>query len=177
LLDLEPAMASPIRRLEVVPAAPTGEAAELAARLARVEAEAAALRDEVAALREDLEWLAGLDEEPELAAARGNVFTRGWLATGWARASLVLASLGLVMVVSVPYLMHLLGPAGADPLPVVAELAPRPAEPAPADAAEVAPARLSRAAAPKVRSAVARSRARVRAEAPAAGPAPLPESR
>jgi hypothetical protein len=162
----------------VVPAAPTGEAAELAARLARVEAEAAALRDEVAALREDLEWLAGLDEEPELAAARGNVFTRGWLATGWARASLVLASLGLVMVVSVPYLMHLLGPAdAADRHPAVAALAPRPVEPAPVEPAraEVAPARLDRAATPKARAAVARSRARVRSAASAPEPAPAPD--
>ena len=185
LLESWAAMASPIRRLDVVPPVPTADPAELADRLARVEAEAAALRDEVAALREDVATLAGLDdEEAEPAASPGGVFSGGWLAAGWARASLVLASLGLVMMVSVPYLMHLLGPADADPLPVVvAELAPRPVElpPAPAETAAapaVTPARSSRAAAPKVRDAVARSRARVRATAPAAEPAPaLGESR
>jgi hypothetical protein len=160
-------MASPIRRLEVVPPAPALEPAD---RLARLEAEAAALRDEMAALREDLRWLAGLDEEE---ASRRGVFSRGWLATGWARASLVLASLGLVMVVSVPYLMHLLGPAdAADRHPAVAALAPRPVEPA---RAEVAPARLDRAATPKARAAVARSRARVRSAASAPEPAPAPD--
>ena len=165
-------MASPIRRLEVVPPAPALEPAD---RLARLEAEAAALRDEMAALREDLRWLAGLDEEE---APRDGVFSRGWLATGWARASLVLASLGLVMVVSVPYLMHLLGPADpADRRPAVAALAPRPVETAPVEPAraDVAPARLDRAATPKARAAVARSRARVRSAASAPEPAPAPD--
>lgn len=173
-------MASPIRRLDLVPPAPTVEAVELAARLARVEAEAAALRDELAALREDVAALSGLeDEEAEPAAAAGDVFSRGWLATGWARASLVLASLGLVMVVSVPYLMHLLGPADADPLPVVAQLAAPSPAPAESPGAEVvAPARLGRTATPKVRAAVSRSRARVRGTTPAPAPAPAPgESR
>ena len=164
-------MASPIRRLEVVPPAPALEPAD---RLARLEAEAAALRDEMAALREDLRWLAGVDEEE---APRGGVFSRGWLATGWARASLVLASLGLVMVVSVPYLMHLLGPADADRHPAVAALAPRPVEAAPVEAAraEVAPARLDRAATPKARAAAARSRARIRSAASAPEPTPAPD--
>ena len=99
--------------LPLVPA-PTSDPTELAARLARVELEAAALREEVAALREDLATLAGLDdEEADLEDSRGGVFSHGWLVSGWARASLVLASLGLVMMVSVPYLMHLLGPADA----------------------------------------------------------------
>ena len=176
-------MASPIRRLDLVPPAPTVEAVELAARLARVEAEAAALRDELAALREDVAALSGLEDEEAEPAAAGDVFSPGWLATGWARASLVLASLGLVMVVSVPYLMHLLGPADADPLPVVAQLAAPPAAPSPAPAESpgalvVAPARLGRTATPKVRAAVSRSRARVRGTTPAPAPAPAPgESR
>ena len=181
LLESYAAMASPARRLDLVPPAPADDCAELAARLAQVEAEAAALRDEVAALRDDLATLAGVeDNETETAPVSGGVFSRGWLAAGWARASLVLASLGLVMMVSVPYLMHLLGPADADPLPGITVTAPRFDEPsaARAEAAAVeaaptetvAPARLGHPAPPKARAAVSRSRAR--ATAPAAEPAP-----
>jgi hypothetical protein len=176
LLESWAAMASPARHLDLVPA-PASDPTELATRLARVEVEAAALREEVAALREDLVTLAGLDdEEAELLDSHGGVFSHGWLASGWARASLVLASLGLVMMVSVPYLMHLLGPADADPLPAVIVTAPRPTEPAPGENAGtelVVPARLARAAAPKARAAVARSRTRVGEMSPAAEPAPL----
>lgn len=166
-------MASRIRHLGLVPPSPAADPAELGARLATLEAETVALRAEVAALREDVHWLAGLEDDgSEPVEAHGRFFSRGWLAAGWARASLVLASLGLVMIVSVPYLMHLLGPADADPLPAVARLAPRSGEPADA----VAPARLSRPSGPKIRTAVARSRARVR-QAPArpAVESPLPQ--
>ena len=156
LLDSWAAMASPARHLDLVPA-PTSDPTELAARLARVELEAAALREEVAALREDLATLAGLDdEEADLEDSRGGVFSHGWLVSGWARAALV--------------------PADADPLPAVIVTAPRPTKPAPAENAGtelVAPARLARAAAPKARAAVARSRTRVGEMSPAAEPAPL----
>jgi hypothetical protein len=177
LLDSYAIMASPARRLDLVPPIPADESADLAARLARVEAEATALRDEVAALREDLDTLAGLaDDEVEPAPPLGGVFSHGWLAAGWARASLVLASLGLVMLVSVPYLMHLLGPADADPLPGITVTAERPpVEPVvtePAVTETAAPARLSHPAPPKVRAAVSRSRARTRTIPPAAEPAP-----
>ncbi len=181
LLGWWAAMATRIRHLEVVPPAPTDEPALLAARLARLEAETAALREEIGALQDDLEWLAGPEhDEGEAAESRGSVFSRGWLAAGWARASLVLASLGLVMVVSVPYLMHLLGPADADSSPQTAHASPSPARPVPAlmtvAPPNVGPARLGPAPTAKIRTAVARSRARVlQAPAAPAVEAPVPE--
>ena len=120
-------MASPERRIPTEPV-------DVHARLASLEAEAAALRAEVAALHEDLRWLAGQDDD---AVGEPGLLSRGWLAAGWVRASLLLASFGLVTVVSVPYLSHLLDPSGAaDPIPSVAsaESAPVVASPQPAPA-------------------------------------------
>jgi len=118
-------MASPERRIPTEPV-------DMHARLASLEAEAAALRAEVAALHEDLRWLAGQDDEAD---GEPGLLSRGWLAAGWVRASLLLASFGLVTVVSVPYLSHLLDPSGAvDPIPTVAS-----AESAPVAAPQPAP--------------------------------------
>ena len=160
------------------------EPVDVHARLASLEAEAAALRAEVAALHEDLRWLAGQDDE---AAGEPGLLSRGWLAAGWVRASLLLTSFGLVTVVSVPYLSHLLDPSGpADPIPAVAsaESAPVVTPPVAPVAAPVAPreeyiavtshagaapattpARLHRPA-PRARAALAHERARFLAPAP-----------
>jgi len=178
-------MASPERRIPTEPV-------DMHARLASLEAEAAALRAEVAALHEDLRWLAGQDDEAD---GEPGLLSRGWLAAGWVRASLLLTSFGLVTVVSVPYLSHLLDPSGpADPIPAVASAESAPvASPQPAPvvtppvapvAAPVAPreeyiavtshagaapaatpARLHRPA-PRARAALAHERARFLAPAP-----------
>jgi hypothetical protein len=96
-------------------------------RLVSLEDEATQLRAEVAALQEEIRWLTGLDEDEH-----------GWLARGWVRASLLLTAVGMVALVSLPYLLHLdaSGP-NADPTPG-ASAASRPT-PATASAA-VAPA-------------------------------------
>jgi hypothetical protein len=104
-------MSSPERNI-------TAEPPEVEARLASLEGEAARLRAEVAELQEELCWLSG-DE--------GTVRWT-WLGAGWVRASLLLTAVALVTIVSVPYLLHLLDPSG------------RPADPAPAQAAESTPA-------------------------------------
>jgi hypothetical protein len=127
-------MASPERRIPTEPV-------DMHARLASLEAEAAALRAEVAALHEDLRWLAGQDDDAD---GEPGLLSRGWLAAGWVRASLLLASFGLVTVVSVPYLSHLLDPSGpADTIPALASAESAPAvaspEPAPAVTPPVAP--------------------------------------
>ena len=123
-------MGSPERRIRAVPSPHAAESADVQARLASLEAEAAELRAEVAWLQDDLRWLAGLDDETD---KEPGFLSRGWLAAGWVRASLLLASVGLVTLVSVPYLSHLLDLAGAP-------------DPAPAAAAESAPAVSPRAA-------------------------------
>ena len=166
------------------------EPVDVHARLASLEAEAAALRAEVAALHEDLRWLAGQDDEAD---GEPGLLSRGWLAAGWVRASLLLASFGLVTVVSIPYLSHLLDPSGAaDSIPAVAsaESAPVVASPPPAAVtppvaapvvprgeyievtshagaapAAATPARLHRPA-PRARAALAHERARFLAPAP-----------
>jgi hypothetical protein len=120
-------MGSPERRISAAPPSRSAESADVQARLAGLEAEAAELRAEVAALRDDLRWLAGLDDEVEEPA----FLSRGWLAAGWVRASLLLASVGLVALVSVPYLLHLLDPSSS----------PHPAPVAAAEATPAAPAR------------------------------------
>ena len=154
-----------------MPSPHAAESADVQARLASLEAEAAELRVEVAGLQDDLRWLAGLDDETD---EEPGFLSRGWLAAGWVRASLLLASVGLVTLVSVPYLSHLLDLAGApDPAPLAAAesapavspraaLGPTPREeyiavPVRGDAAEVpAPARLRRPAPARVRAAVER---------------------
>ena len=127
-------MASPERRIHAVPSPLPTEPVDVHERLASLEAEAAALRAEVAALHEDLRWLAGQDDEAD---GEPGLLSRGWLAAGWVRASLLLASFGLVTVVSVPYLSHLLDRSGpGDPIPAVAsaESAPVVASPPPGPA-------------------------------------------
>ncbi len=64
-------------------------------RLVGLEDEATRLRAEVAALQDEIRWLTGQDEEPA-----------GWLSRGWVRASLLLTAVGMVALVSLPYLLH-----------------------------------------------------------------------
>jgi hypothetical protein len=117
-------MGSPERKISAGPPAPE-PAAGVEARLASLEAEAARLRAEVAALQDDLRWLGGEEEDGNGDPA---FLSRGWLGAGWVRASLLLTTVGLVAIVSVPYFLHLLDPSG------------RPADPAPVQAAESVPA-------------------------------------
>jgi len=110
-------------------------------RLVSLEDEATHLRAEVAALQDEIRWLTGQDEEP------------GWLARGWVRASLLLTAVGMVALVSLPYLLHLdaSGPnadptpgtsASARPAPAVPRATATPASaPVKAVAREAAPAR------------------------------------
>jgi hypothetical protein len=140
-------MGSPERKISVVPPAGTEPPSGVEARLASLEGEAERLRAEVAALQDDIRWLT--DEEAEWSGDPA-LISHGWLARGWVRASLLLAAVGLVALVSVPYLFHLLDASGrpADPAPVAAasfvttaERATPPAALAPAAAAptKVAP--------------------------------------
>ncbi len=133
-------------------------------RLVGLEDEATRLRAEVAALQEEIRWLTGLDDEPA-----------GWLSRGWVRASLLLTAVGMVALVSLPYLLHFdaSGP-NADPTPGAAASA-GPAATAPrAAGAPVEPAGRDESPAP--------AKARVRAPEPArvlsaedhAAPAPRP---
>jgi hypothetical protein len=88
-------MASPERNISAVPTADARRPVAVAERLASLEDEAARLRAEVAALHDEIRWLTGLDaDEP------------GWLERGWVRASLLLTGVGLVALVSLPYLLH-----------------------------------------------------------------------
>ncbi|MGH7385576.1 MAG: hypothetical protein ACREKG_10360 [Candidatus Rokuibacteriota bacterium] len=89
-------MPSPERKISAVPSGAANQPSALDARLASLEDEATRLRAEVAALQDDLRWLAGDDEKEP-----------GWLARGWVRASLLLATVGVVVLVSLPYLLHL----------------------------------------------------------------------
>ena len=129
------------------------------ARLVGLEDEATRLRAEVAALQEEIRWLTGQDDEPA-----------GWLSRGWVRASLLLTAVGMIALVSLPYLLRLDAPGPhADPAPVAST---RPA-PAPVNAA-------SRDAGPapapaRVRAPEAPEPARVlSADSHPAGPAPRP---
>ena len=102
-------------------------------RLVGLEDEATRLRAEVAELQEEIRWLTGQDnEEPA-----------GWLSRGWVRASLLLTAVGMVALVSLPYILHLdtSGPnadptsasARPAPAPPRAAVAPAPSKPAPRD--------------------------------------------
>ncbi len=112
-------MASPERKISVVPPPGTEPPAGVEARLASLEGEAERLRAEVAALQDDIRWLT--DEEAEWSGDPAFI-SHGLLARGWVRASLLLATVGFVALVSVPYLFHLLDPSGrpGDPAPVAA---------------------------------------------------------
>lgn len=97
-------------------------------RLVSLEDEATRLRAEVAALQDEIRWLTGEGEEPP-----------GWLSRGWVRASLLLTAVGMVALVSLPYLLHLDAPGpradeapGAHAATRPAPVAPRAAAPAPA---------------------------------------------
>jgi hypothetical protein len=136
-------MASPERNISVVPAGDVRQPSAVAERLASLEDEATQLRAEVAALQDEIRWLTGEDDEAP-----------GWLARGWVRASLLLTTVGLVAIVSLPYLLRLdaSGPhtdpvaaaprAAGAPAPVKAPAAREPVA-APARAPEVPePARI-----------------------------------
>ena len=94
--------------LSGVMASPERNISAVDQRLVGLEDEATRLRAEVAALQEEIRWLTGQDEEP----------AGGWLSRGWVRASLLLTAVGMVVLVSLPYLLHLdaSGPT-ADPTP------------------------------------------------------------
>ena len=127
--------------LSVVMASPERNISAVDQRLVSLEDEATQLRAEVAALHEEIRWLTDQDEEPS-----------GWLSRGWVRASLLLTAIGMVALVSLPYLLNLdaSGP-NADPTPgaaastrpaptapraaVAPAIPPAPATPAPRDAA------------------------------------------
>lgn len=131
------------------------------ARLVSLEDEATQLRAEVAALQEEIRWLTGQDEEPA-----------GWLSRGWVRASLLLTAMGMVALVSLPYLLRLDAPGPqADPAPVASsrpEAAPAPVKSLARDAAPApAPARVRAPEVPEPARVLS-------ADGPAAGPAPRP---
>jgi hypothetical protein len=115
--------------ISVVMASPERNISAVDQRLVSLEDEATSLRAEVAALQEEIRWLTGQDEEP----------AGGWLSRGWVRASLLLTAVGLVVLVSLPYLLHLDTTApNADPKPGVSA-STRPAPAAPRAVVEPAP--------------------------------------
>ena len=123
-------MTSPERNISAGSPAGVRPPSVLDERLASLEDEATRLRAEVAALQDEIRWLTGEDEEPA-----------SWLSRGWVRASLLLTAVGMVVLVSLPYLLRLdtSGPT-ADPTPLAstrsAPVAPRATvEPAPVKAA------------------------------------------
>jgi len=122
-------MASPERNISAGPPAGARQPSALDERLASLDDEATHLRAEVAALQEEIRWLTGEDEEPP-----------GWLGRGWVRASLLLTAVGMVALVSLPYLLHQdsSGPS-ADPTPSAAA---RPASVAPRATPQPAPVKV-----------------------------------
>jgi hypothetical protein len=103
------------RKIRAVPPPDPDRPSPVDARLANLEDEAEGLRAELAALREDIHWLSGSDHDAE----------PGWLARGWVRASLLLATVGLILIVSLPYLLN------GDPPDLPQAPAPEPAAVAP----------------------------------------------
>jgi hypothetical protein len=85
------------RKISAVPEADGDRITGVDVRLATLEDQAASLRAEVASLRDDIHWLSGAAEEEE---------ELSWLARGWVRASLLLATVGAVAVASLPYLLY-----------------------------------------------------------------------
>ena len=110
-------MASPARNISAGPPSGARQPSALDERLASLDDEATHLRAEVAALQEEIRWITGEDEEPP-----------GWLARGWVRASLLLTAVGMVALVSLPYLLHLDASSPHDPTPS-ASARPAPAAP------------------------------------------------
>jgi hypothetical protein len=157
-------MASPERKFSTVPPAGPEPPSAMAARLASLEDEATRLRAEIAALQDDIRWLTGADDEAE----------PGWLARGWVRASLLLATVGVVAIASLPYLLHR-DPAGLDAAPAAATAAPAPASrPAPAAPAARAVARKAIPEPARVRETEIPAPARVPATGDRIVPAPRP---
>ena len=104
------------RKISAPPATSGAPLPSLDERLANLESEADRLRAELADLQDDIRWLAGDDEED----GDPTFLSRGLLARGWVRASLLLAVAALVGLVSVPYLLHVLDPSSArtvEPIP------------------------------------------------------------
>jgi hypothetical protein len=91
-------MALPERKISRV--APR-ETPSVEVRLATLEEEAARLRAEVATLQDEIRWLTEEDAE-------GDHLSSGWHGRGWARAGMLMVVVGLVAVVSIPYVSHLL---------------------------------------------------------------------
>jgi len=123
-------MASPARNISTGTPFGARQPSALDERLASLEDEATHLRAEVAALQDEIHWLTGEDQPPP-----------GWLARGWVRASLLLTAVGMVALVSLPYLLHLDASSPNDPTPG-ASARPAPAAPR----ATVAPAPVKAAA-------------------------------
>ncbi|HTG09738.1 MAG TPA: hypothetical protein VK746_02995 [Candidatus Eisenbacteria bacterium] len=147
-------------------AAPERNISAVDARLVSLEDEATRLRAEVAALQEEIRWLTGQDDEP----------AAGWLSRGWVRASLLLTAVGMVALVSLPYLLHLDAPGPhADPAPV-ASTRPAPTPPHPEAASKAAAPDAGPAPAPtRVRAPEVPEPARVlSADSHPAGPSPRP---
>jgi hypothetical protein len=139
-------MASPERNISTGTPFGARQPSVLDERLASLEDEATHLRAEVAALQDEIHWLTGEDEPPP-----------GWLARGWVRASLLLTAVGMVALVSLPYLLHLDASSPNDPTPGASAL-PAPAArraavavaPAPGKAAQDAALAPARVRAPEV---------------------------
>ena len=91
-------MGSPERKISGVASRGTSS---VETRLAGLEEEAARLRAEVAALQDEIRWLTEEEDHEH------RVLSDGWLARGWVRASMLMAVVGLVAFVSVPYVLHL----------------------------------------------------------------------
>jgi hypothetical protein len=109
-------MASSERNISVAAPAGPGQPSGVEARIASLEDEAGRLRAEVVALQDELRWLT--DDEAD-GVGEPALLSRGLLARGWLRASLLLTVVGAVALVSVPYFLHLLdGSSGrpSDPL-------------------------------------------------------------
>jgi hypothetical protein len=93
------------------------------ARLAGLEAETARLREEVASLQAEIRWLTGEDD------ADRALLSHGLLGRGWVRASMLMAVVGFVAFVSVPYLVHLFEASSSQAAASSSPATIRPAEP------------------------------------------------
>jgi len=164
-------MASPERNISTGTPFGARQPSVLDERLASLEDEATHLRTEVAALQDEIHWLTGEDEPPP-----------GWLARGWVRASLLLTAVGMVALVSLPYLLHLDASSPNDPTPGASAL-PAPAArraavaPAPVKAAQdaaLAPARVRAPAVPEPARVREATRIHSATDHPGTAPRPRP---
>jgi hypothetical protein len=154
-------MASPERNISAGSPAGVRPPSVLDERLASLEDEATRLRAEVAALQDEIRWLTGEDEPPA-----------GLLARGWVRASLLLTAVGMVVLVSLPYLLHS-DPSGPTPDPTP-RAATRSAPTAPRATVEPAPVKAAGPASARVRAPEVPEPARVLSADDQAGAAPRP---